>query len=523
MKINQLKLGAVLSYLQMGLSIVIGIVFTPIMIRLLGKSEYGLYNTVASTIAMMSILSLGLNSGYIRFYSKYKNSNEEEKIYRLNGFFLMIYMLISTVVLACGFYLTNNLRLVFDDGLTSAEYGIAKVLMVLMTVNLAMSFPMSLFTSIISAHEKFVFLKLVGIMKTVVSPLTTLVFLMIGFRSIAMATVTVSVSLIADILYISYVFGHLKQKIRFAVPEKGLFRDIFSYTAFIAINLIVDQINWNVGKVVVARFNGTGAVAVYTVGYSLYQYYQMFSTSISGVFTPKIHRVVNATKENVVLQRKELSALFIRVGRIQFIILGLIATGVLFFGKQFIIHFWAGAGYGDSYYVALLLIFSASIALIQNVGIEVQRALNKHRFRSLVYLVMAVVNICIMIVLVQKIGAVGAACGTALALLLANGLIMNIYYHKRCNIDIISFFKSIGRLSIGLIIPMCVGVLINLVLTIDNLLLFVICVIAYSFVYIVSMYFLGFNQYEKELLRKITNGLKRKPVVATKGDGKNVE
>ena len=29
------------------------------------KNEYGLYQTVASTISMLSILSLGFNSGYI--------------------------------------------------------------------------------------------------------------------------------------------------------------------------------------------------------------------------------------------------------------------------------------------------------------------------------------------------------------------------------------------------------------------------------------------------------------------------
>ena len=65
---NQLKAGSVLSYIQMALSVIIQLVYTPIMIRLLGKNEYGLYQTVASTISMLSILSLGFNSGYIRYY-----------------------------------------------------------------------------------------------------------------------------------------------------------------------------------------------------------------------------------------------------------------------------------------------------------------------------------------------------------------------------------------------------------------------------------------------------------------------
>ena len=58
MKVNQLKIGVILSYAQMALGILIGIIQAPIIIRCLGQSEYGLYNTIVSTLSMLSILSL---------------------------------------------------------------------------------------------------------------------------------------------------------------------------------------------------------------------------------------------------------------------------------------------------------------------------------------------------------------------------------------------------------------------------------------------------------------------------------
>ena len=69
---NQLRWGSILSYAQMGLSVLIGLLYTPVMLRLLGSSEYGLYNTVASTISMLGLLNLGFNSGYIRYFAKYR-------------------------------------------------------------------------------------------------------------------------------------------------------------------------------------------------------------------------------------------------------------------------------------------------------------------------------------------------------------------------------------------------------------------------------------------------------------------
>ena len=67
---KEIKIGAVLSYLQMGLGFVVSLIYTPLMIDILGKADYGLYSTVTSTVSMLSILNLGFTSSYIRYYSK---------------------------------------------------------------------------------------------------------------------------------------------------------------------------------------------------------------------------------------------------------------------------------------------------------------------------------------------------------------------------------------------------------------------------------------------------------------------
>lgn len=502
MKVNQLKAGSVLSYMQMGIGMLIQLVYTPVMIRLLGQSEYGLYNTVASAISVLSLLSLGFNSGYVRYYSIYKKENNADAISKLNGLYLLVFTIIGAVALVCGLFLTFHLDLVFDTGLTADEYSIARVLMLLLTLNLSLSFPMSVFSNIISSHEKFVFLKLVGMIKTVFGPLITLPLLLSGFRSIAMVSVTVSLNLVADVLYFYFVVFRLKEKFIFRNFEKGIFRELFTYTVFIAMNTVIDQINWNIDKLLLGRFRGTGEVAVYSVGYTLYNCYHMFSTSISNVFAPRIHSIVNATKDSVNEQKKELTELFTRVGRIQFIVLGLIASGVVFFGHFFIVNIWAGEGYESAYYVALLLILPSSIALIQNLGIEIQRAENRHQFRSIAYFIMALINLGMSIVLCQKYGAIGSAIGTAVSLIVANGLIMNIYYHKKCNIDILFFLKNILRLCVGLIIPVAFGTLILKLGFVSTLPRFAVGVFTYSVVYSVSMWFLAMNKYEKELLLK---------------------
>ncbi len=499
--ISQLKFGSIISYVQMFLSVIIGVFYTPIMIRHLGQNEYGLYGTVSSTVAMLSILKFGFNNSYIRYFSKYNAEDNKEKLYKLNGLFLMMFTFLGIIALICGLLLTANLGLVFDSGLSKSEYDIAKKLMFLLTINLFISFPMGVFANIITAYEKFVFLKLLEIIRSVISPLVTIPLLLLGFKSVALVTVSLILSIITDLCYLYYTIFVLKVRFIFRDFEKGLFKKLAIYSSFIAINLIVEQINWNIDKVLLARFKGTVSVALYSVGYSIYVYYQMFSTAMSGVFTPRIHKIVTVYNNDKQKMREILTALFVRIGRIQFLLLALIITGLIFFGKQFII-FWVGDGYKVSYYVMLILVISATPPLLQNTGIEIQRALNKHQFRSIMYIFMALLNLIASIFLCQIWGAVGAVIGTAASLVLANGVMMNIYYHKKCHINIIDFWKNILRMALGLIMPIIFGCVFIKTFNMTNIFTFMLGILLYTVVYCVSMWFISMNDYEKDLVKK---------------------
>lgn len=499
---EQRKIGSVLSYLQMLIGIIIGLVYTPVMLKFLGQNEYGLYSTVSSIISMLSVLNLGFGSSYVRYYAQYKIKEDKDGIYQLNGMFLIIFLVIGMVTFFCGIFFSKHLTLLFSDGLTSEEYKIAKVLMILLTVNLSISFPLSVFSTIIIANEKFVFEKTVYMIKTVLIPCVTVVFLYMGYRSIAMVTVTLILSILCDSCYVVYVIKVLKNKFVFTKLKKEQFSGIFVFTIFIAINIIVDQINWNIDKILLGRYCGTQMVAVYSVGYSLYVFYQSFSTSISGIFTPKIHLLISSvTGENE--QRRVLTELFTKVGRIQFLVLGLVMSGFLFFGRFFILKIWAGEGYEDSYVIALLLMLPATIPLIQNLGIEIQRAQNRHQFRSIVYLAMAFINLGLSIVLCQKYGGIGSAIGTAISLVVANGFIINIYYHKKCNIDVIAFWKSITKMFGGLVVPCIVGFVFNHYVIKDSIPLYLMCVGIYVIVYACSVWMFSMNRYEKELVLSV--------------------
>lgn len=499
---SQVKAGAILQYVQMALQIIVNLIYTPIMLRILGDSEYGIYSLVASIISYLNLLTLGFGASYIRFYSKYKAKNDEEGIKSLNGLYLIVFLILGIVALIIGLVIAFNVGIFFNETYTENDLKIAKILMIFLSVNLAVSFPASIFTSFITSQEKFVFLKVVNMGKTVLSPCLTIATLFLGYGSIGMVVVTTVLSILVD--FVNGVYSIKKLKMRFSLrhPNFGLLKEIAVFSVFIAINQIIDQINWQTDKIILGKMINAAAVSIYTIASTINTMYINFSTAVSNVFSPRINKLVSEQPEG---WKNDINVLFQKVGRIQFLILGLILTGFIFFGRYFI-SVWAGEGYDLAYYVALLLIIPATIALIQNLGVEVQRARNKHRFRSIVYLVMALLNVGISIWFCSMWGVIGVAIGTAISLIVANGIIMNVYYHKRLDINIFKFWWEIIKILPGMIVPVACGVCCMIFVNITSIWMFLGLIVAYVIIYCASMWLLGMNSYERNL---ISSPLKR--------------
>ena len=494
MQTDQRKSGIILSYISELIKILSGIIYTPIMLRLLGQSEYGLYQLVYSVVSYLSLLSFGFTASYMRFYSRAKAKNDEGEVSRLNGMFMVIFLIIAVICVLCGAVMIGNIEFIFGDGLTAEEYPTARILMALMVLNLALTFPNSIFDSFTSAHERFFFQKLLVVLQNILNPFLTLPLLIMGYGSIGMVCVTTFLTIAKLVVNMWYSFKKLRVHFIFTGFKFSLLKEMWVFTFFIFLNQIIDQINWSVDKFLLGRILGTTAVAVYGLGSQINSMYLQFSTSISNVFVPKVNMIVATSNDNY-----ELTRLFTKVGRVQFIVLALIFTGFIFFGQPFM-YFWGGEGYSESYYIALWLILPVTVPLIQNLGIEIQRAKNKHKARSIVYLFVAIANVFVSIPFIYIYGPTGAAIGTAISLIAGNILFMNWYYSKHIGLDIWYFWKSIAQFIPSLIIPCVVGVLIMKFVQVNSLFTLGTWIFLYSAIYCVSMYFLGMNYEEKRMV-----------------------
>ena len=494
MAVNQLKAGALLSYVVLGLTNIVGLLYTPYMLHMMGQSEYGLYSLVVSVIAYLTIFDLGFGNAITRYTAKFRAEKNTETQYSMFGLFLVLYMVIGVITFLIGLILYSNVDRMFGDTMTVHELSKARIMILLMISNLAVTFPLSIFGSIVSAYEDFIFQKVVQIARIVLNTLVMVILLKFGYRAISMVVVATIFNLATLLLNYWYCMNKIKIKIYFRKFQWGFLKEVVIYSFYIFLSVIIDRIYWSTGQFVLAAFVGTAAIAVFAVAIQLQQMYMGFSSAISGVFLPKLTAMTTLEQS-----KKAVSDLFIRTGRIQFIIMAFILTGFILFGKQFIL-LWAGNDYADTYIITLIFFIPLTIPLIQNLGITILQARNQMKFRSLLYIVIALCSLGLQIPLAKIYGGIGCAIGISIALVVGQIIAMNIYYYKRQGIDIPKFWKEIAKMSLTPIILGVISYLLIMNITLDSVPKLCLGIILFSVVYMPVFWFIGMNKYERDLL-----------------------
>ncbi|WP_106829373.1 lipopolysaccharide biosynthesis protein [Parabacteroides pacaensis] len=496
MEINQLKTGALLSYISIVLNNIIGLLYIPFMLRMMGQTEYGLYSLVASVVAYLTVLDLGFGNAIVRYTAKFRAEKKQKEQYEMFGMFFVLYSIIGVVAFLIGLGLYFNIDYLFDRTMDMNELRKIHIMMLLMVFNIAITFPLSIFGSIITAYENFVFQKLVNIIRIILNPLVMCIMLLMGYRAIGMVVITTLFNIATLLINWWYCYSRLNIHIIIGKFNWPFLKEVAIYSFWIFLNAIMDRIYWSSGQFILGVYAGAKAVAVYAVAISLENIYMSFSTAISGVFLPKVTGMV--IKEQ---NEKAVSDLFIRTGRIQYIVMSFILIGFILFGKWFII-LWAGDNYEEAYYITLLFFIPLTIPLIQNLGITILQARNQMQFRSVLYVTIAIGSLILSIFLAKLYGGIGCAISTALALIIGQIIIMNVYYFKKVGIDIPVFWKEIGKMSIVPFFIGLIGYFILKKLVLDSLFLLLGGISIFTLVYLPAFWFLSMNTYERELLSK---------------------
>lgn len=495
--VNQRKIGIILSYIYTATHVVVNLLYVPLLLRTIGQSEYGLYQLVGSLIAYISIMESLLSAGVVRYYCKYKNENNQEKMENVLAISQRIYSVFSLIVCVCGVALIFAFKSLYASSLSLFEMQESIIMLVLLIANIIINIMNYVYVAVITASERFIFLKVISILSTIVQP--ALVYLLIKKYPYAIVIVISVVLINLLVAFVRRIYSKkvLNATIHYHGKDSEFVKGLFQLSSTILFALIADQIFWKADQLVIGKVLNTSAVAVYSVGSQIYMNYTPLGTAISSVFMSRLSKLYDVEKDI-----QSISELFIKVGRIAFLFLGLVLCGFILFGQDFIM-LWAGEGYKEAYYVAVIIMIPLTVDAMQNLGLTILQIMNKYGFRGKVYFAIAIVNIITTVFLVKIVGIVGAAISTAISMAIGNGVIMNFYYSK-LGLNMRKFWKEIIKFLPAVVIALIGGIFLQKIYFANAAISLVFHIVSFIIIYASSIFIFGLTKKEKALIFKET-------------------
>ena len=493
---KQMTVGVVLSYITIAAELLSGLLYTPLVLRFLGQSQYGIYSLVISFTGYLTIFNAGANAAYIRFYVQTKETNKT-KVDSLNGLFLMIFSVLAVIGVSAGLIISRFSPQLFGNKILPQEYELVKKSFVLLAALIGFTVFNSCFNSIVIANEKFIFGKAINTLSVIAAPIITAPLLYMGYDCAAIIFVKLVVTVIMLIANIFFCFKNIHIKFKLERYSKTLLHAIFVFTWFIFLQSVTDQLNWQIDKLILARTHGTAQISVYSVGATFNGIYMQLGMAVSGVFIAQVNRLVSQNA------KKDLDDLFVQTSRLNMYITCLIMLGFTFFGKAFVLR-WAGPEYADSFIVGWLLMLPLTLTMTLGLQMDISRAKNLHHIQIRINIVLCILNFLASIPLAMKWGALGSALGTFITEVFICFIVQPIYIGKVLKMDIRRVFFELLKILPSMIIPIIVGVLLNIFgLIKPDYKSIGFLAVGYTMIYAVSVWFIAMNADEKVMIKKI--------------------
>ena len=488
---KQITFGAILSYISIAVNILAGLLYTPWMIRTIGKSDYSLF-TLANSLITMFVVDFGLSAATARFVAVYKAEGNQKKINDFLGAVYKLYILVDIVIaiiLTVIFFKINSIYV----KLSSEEIYRFKVVYIIAAANSLVIFPFVTLNGILTAYEKFIHIKFADLVYRFLVVGLMVLALLNGFGLYAIVTVNAIASISIVIYKLVIIKRQTDIKVNFRYRDKSLLKQIFGFSIWVTVNTLAQRLIFNITPSILGIVASSGAIAVFGIVITIEGYVYIFTSAINGMFMPKISRLDLESDSN-----EKLTDLLIKVGRFQYFLNGLIASGFFVCGKTFI-KLWMGTDYMEAYYGILLVLIPGIFFNSTQIANTLIIVRNKVKYQAVIGVIVGIVNVAVSFVLSRFYGVIGASVSIFIAYSIRVVLYL-ILDKKVLNLQMNRFFKNCYLKMMPPVIFVCVaGGIFNLFVSKTSWLIFISEGIAVCLLYVVSSAFISMSKEERKM------------------------
>lgn len=491
---NEVKYGALLSYVLIIINSLYGLVITPYILSTIGESEYGVYKTIGALTASISVLELGIGGTLQRYIAKFNAQKDTESCRNFSAMGMLQAGVLAAAMLIVGIALFFTIDSVYGGSFSALELRRSKQIFLVQLLYIMLHIFENAIFGIIAGYNRFTFSNSLKITVLLIKIALFIIVLPIFRNSLTIVTVSVILEILTVFAELFFLRKVLKHRIKLIKWNNALFKDSLGYTIVLFVQSLIIQLNGNIDNIVIGAVIGTSAVTVYSFAIQIYNMYLSCATSVSGVILPTVTNQIEAGAT-----ASDLEKTVIKYGRVQWMILGAALFGFIVCGKEFF-SVWLGSKFNDCWYLVLILIVPPTFELIVNTCLSILRAKKILGFHTISMLYSVVLNAVMTVIGTHFWGYWAAAVGTATSIILKSIISMNIYYYKKLHLNMLKIYFKIFKHTLPCLLAACIPCLVLNQYIYGSWFSFAIKVSAFVAVYGITMIFYGLSKEEKSAL-----------------------
>jgi len=418
-------------------SVVIGLVLSPIVVHSLGNNLYGIWTIIVSFSGYYGLVNFGITPSISYYLSHYYARNDVEQINRVASTAQTTLTLLSLLVMLIALPLAFWGGAVFSIEPQHAEEFTWAVL--IMALTFVLGFLFAVYQSFFVVLQRYDLRNAVQISTDILRALLIFLALKNGYKIITISLITCACSLATYSLYaliISRMYPQLR--LRIADASRQTLGMIMNYGLFALFGELARQILFYSSAILIGIFLNTAMVTFFAIAGNLIDYARNFLGTMTRVFFPV------AAQSHSRAEHDNLQTLFFEGTKYSFLITILIVVGFITMGEQFIV-LWMGPEYSKSYRVLFILSIGYIPFFLSSTSNQVMMGMKQVAFMAKINAMAAFVSIAVSILLIQDFGIEGVAIGTMAALFVNSWFVI-----KRC-MDLLEIPLKlfVGRVVLG--------------------------------------------------------------------------
>jgi O-antigen/teichoic acid export membrane protein len=322
--------------------------------------------------------------------------------------------------------------------LLPSQVPLARFILAVIGVRIALGFPMTIFGAVTTARQRFALNNLVATVAAIVNAAVQYTLLARGYHVRAVVAGSVSVDLLT---YLGYAWTAKRAfpalRLRLSSFEAPLVRDVTAFSLYFFVISIAVQIGFNLDNIVVGAALGTSAVAVYAVTLRLADAQRNLSNQFNTLMFPVVVRY-GATNEPGALRD-----MLIEGTRLSLTLVCGLTVCLIGFARPLIAR-WMGPGF-DAAVVPLYVLAIAGVVLISQAPLgNILVGTGRHRLVAFTSLAEALANLGLSVILVRRFGLLGVAIGTAVPVFVANVFVLMPAVCRQLDVRVRDFVRAVA-------------------------------------------------------------------------------